>query len=154
MLTNYYGFLCSPLFKMRLYSWKHTSVEYETFRSHSLCHSEHLLCVTVPFSCALFMKWINETNETSRNHYRVSHWRESIKTKQDNELLKIISGYVLFSCSFTLPLNMTDAENETHSEDLPELQPLPITHFVNEKACSSQKQQEQPGLQKSLNNSF
>ena len=41
---------------------------------------------------------------------------------------------------------MTDAENETHSEDLPELQPLPITHFVNEKACSSQKQQEQPPL--------
>ena len=35
---------------------------------------------------------------------------------------------------------MADAENETHSGDLPVLQPLPPTHSVNEKACSSQKQ--------------
>ena len=34
---------------------------------------------------------------------------------------------------------MTDAENETHSGNLPALQPLPPTHFVNEKECSSQK---------------
>ena len=49
---------------------------------------------------------------------------------------------------------MADAENETHSGDLPVLQPLPAIHFVNEKACSSQKQQEQPDLQTCLNNSF
>ena len=49
---------------------------------------------------------------------------------------------------------MADAENETHSGDLPVLQPLPPTHFVNEKACSSQKEQEQPDLQTCLNNSF
>ena len=49
---------------------------------------------------------------------------------------------------------MADAENETHSGDLPVLQPLPPIHFVNEKACSSQKQQEQPDLQTCLNNSF
>ena len=49
---------------------------------------------------------------------------------------------------------MADAENETHSGDLPVLQPLPPTHFVNEKACSSQKQQEQSDLQKCLNNTF
>ena len=49
---------------------------------------------------------------------------------------------------------MADAENETYSGDLPVLQPLPSTHFVNEKACSSQKQQEQPDLQTCLNNSL
>ena len=27
---------------------------------------------------------------------------------------------------------MADAENETHSGDLPVLQPLPPTHFVND----------------------
>ena len=49
---------------------------------------------------------------------------------------------------------MEDAENETHSGDLPILQPLSPTHFVNEKTCSSQKQQEKPDLQTCLNNSF
>ena len=49
---------------------------------------------------------------------------------------------------------MADAENETYSGDLLVLQPLPPTQFVNEKACSSQKQQEQPDLQTCLNNSF
>ena len=49
---------------------------------------------------------------------------------------------------------MADAENKTHSGELPILQPLPPTHFVNEKACPSQKQQEQPDLQTCLNNSF
>ena len=49
---------------------------------------------------------------------------------------------------------MADAENEIHSDDLPILQPLPPTHFVNEKACSSQNPQEQPDLQTGLNNSF
>ena len=49
---------------------------------------------------------------------------------------------------------MADAENETHSCNLPVLQPLPLTDFVNEKACSSQKQQEQPDLQTCVSNSF
>ena len=49
---------------------------------------------------------------------------------------------------------MADAENETHSGDLLVLQSLPPLHFVNEKACSSQKQQEQPDLQTCLNNNF
>ena len=49
---------------------------------------------------------------------------------------------------------MADAENETHSGNLPVLQPLPPTHFVNEKMFSSQKQQEKPDLQTCLNNSF
>ena len=49
---------------------------------------------------------------------------------------------------------MADVENETHSGDLPVLQPLPPTQFVNEKPCSSQKQQEQADLQTFLNNSF
>ena len=51
------------------------------------------------FSYALFMSWINETSETTRNHYRASHRRESIKTKQEKKLLKIISGYILFTAS-------------------------------------------------------
>ena len=51
-------------------------------------------------------------------------------------------------------MNIADTESETHSDDLPVLQPLPPTHFVNEKTCSSQKQQEQPVLQACLNNSF
>ena len=51
-------------------------------------------------------------------------------------------------------LNIADAENETHSGDLPVLQPLSPTHFGDEKACSSQKQQEQPDLKTCLNNSF
>ena len=37
---------------------------------------------------------------------------------------------------------MADAENKTHSGELPRLQPRPPTHFVNGKACPSQKQQE------------
>ena len=41
---------------------------------------------------------------------------------------------------------MADAENETHSGDLPVLQPLPSTHFVNEKVCFSQNQEEQPDI--------
>ena len=49
------------------------------------------------FPYALFMSWINETSETSRNHYTASHQREGIKTKQQNELLIIISGYILFT---------------------------------------------------------
>ena len=49
---------------------------------------------------------------------------------------------------------MADEENEIHSGILPVLQPLPATHFVNEKACSSQKQQEQTDLQSCLNYSF
>ena len=35
---------------------------------------------------------------------------------------------------------MADAENKSHLGDLPVLQLLPPTHFVNEKACSSKKQ--------------
>ena len=49
---------------------------------------------------------------------------------------------------------MADTENEIHSDNLPVLQLLSPTHFVNEKVCSSQKQQEQPRLQTCLNNSF
>ena len=49
---------------------------------------------------------------------------------------------------------MADTENEIYSDNLPVLQQLSPTHFVNEKACSSQKQQEQPRLQTCLNNSF
>ena len=49
---------------------------------------------------------------------------------------------------------MADAKNETHSCNLSVLQPLPLTHFVNEKACSSQKQQERPDLQTCVSNSF
>ena len=41
---------------------------------------------------------------------------------------------------------MADTENEIYSDNLPVLQLLSPTHFVNEKACSSQKQQEQPPL--------
>ena len=37
---------------------------------------------------------------------------------------------------------MADAENETHSGDLPVLQPLPLIYFANERACYCQKQQE------------
>ena len=51
-------------------------------------------------------------------------------------------------------MNIADAENETHSGDLPVLQPLSPTHFGDEKACSSQKQQEQSDLKTCLNNSF
>ena len=93
--------------------------------------------------------------------YRESHGRESIKIKQENKLLKIISGYILFASSFyslylllLFLLNMADAENETHSGNLPILQPLPPTHFVNEKARSSQKQQQKPDLQTCINNTF
>ena len=49
---------------------------------------------------------------------------------------------------------MADVQNETYSGNLPGLQPLPATQFVNEKVCSSQKQQQQPDLQTCLNNSF
>ena len=49
---------------------------------------------------------------------------------------------------------MADANNETHSDDIPILQPLPPMHFVNGKACSSQNQQEQPDLQTRQSNSF
>lgn len=42
---------------------------------------------------------------------------------------------------------MADAENKTHSGNLPELQPLPPTYVINEKGFSIQKQQQQPDLQ-------
>ena len=51
-------------------------------------------------------------------------------------------------------LNTADAENKTYSGELPILQPLSPTHFVNDKTCPSQKQQEQPDLQTCLNTSF
>ena len=38
---------------------------------------------------------------------------------------------------------MADTGNETHPGNLALLQTLPRTHFVNEKACSSQKQKQQ-----------
>ena len=34
---------------------------------------------------------------------------------------------------------MTDPENKTHSDDIPILQPLLLTHFVCEKTSSSEK---------------
>ena len=50
---------------------------------------------------------------------------------------------------------MANTGNETHSGNLSVLQPLPPTHFVNEKVCPRQKQQQQqPDLQTCLNNSF
>ena len=49
---------------------------------------------------------------------------------------------------------MADANNETHSGDIPILQPLPPIHFVNGKAFSIKNQQEQPNLQTRQNNSF
>ena len=49
---------------------------------------------------------------------------------------------------------MADAEKETHSGDLTVSQRLSPTHFVNEKVCSSQKQQEQLDLKTCLINSF
>ena len=49
---------------------------------------------------------------------------------------------------------MADAENETYSSNAPLLQPLPPKHFVNEKACSSQKQQQQLDVQTWQNKSF
>ena len=49
---------------------------------------------------------------------------------------------------------MENAENETHSYNLLVLQPLLPTHFVNEIACSSQKQQQYHDLETCLNNSF
>ena len=49
---------------------------------------------------------------------------------------------------------MADADDETHSGDWPVLQSLPPIYFVNEKACSSQKQQEQSDLQTCLNKIF
>ena len=42
---------------------------------------------------------------------------------------------------------MSDAETETHSGDLLVLHQPPPMRFLNEKACSSQRQQEQPDLQ-------
>ena len=33
-------------------------------------------------------------------YYKASHWRENIKTKQENELLKIISADIFFTTSF------------------------------------------------------
>ena len=41
---------------------------------------------------------------------------------------------------------MADAENKTHSGELPVLQPFRPTHFVNEKSCATQKQQQQLDL--------
>ena len=79
-----------------------------------------------------------------------------LQTEQEKELLEIISGYILFMTTFysllllLFLLNMADAENKNHSGDLPVLQPLPPTHFVSEKTCSSQKKEEQPDLQTCL----
>ena len=58
--------------------------------------STSLFLFQMAFTYVLFMSWINETSETSWNHYRASHRRESVKTKQEN----VISGYILFTTSF------------------------------------------------------
>ena len=49
---------------------------------------------------------------------------------------------------------MADAEKKTHLGDLRLLQPLPLTHFVNEKPSSSRKRQQQPDLQTYPNHRF
>ena len=51
-------------------------------------------------------------------------------------------------------MTTADVENETHLGDLPVLQTLPLTHFLNEKACSSQKHQQQLDVQTWQNKSF
>ena len=56
--------------------------------------------VYVIFSYNLFISWKNETKRTSKCRYRASHRKESIKTKQENKLLSIASGYILFTSSF------------------------------------------------------
>lgn len=62
--------------------------------------SSFALSLEFNFFYALLMSWVNETSENSRNHYRASHRRESIKTKQENKLLRIASEYILFTSSF------------------------------------------------------
>ena len=80
-----------------------TSLHYYTNSLISISTESKMckeLVAAAIFSYALFMCWINEINKTSRNHYRASHRSKNIKTKQENELLKIISGYILFTSSF------------------------------------------------------
>ena len=63
----------------------------ETENLHFINKLRSIKLMTIIFFYIVFMSWINETHETSRNHYRASHRNESIKTKEENELLKIVS---------------------------------------------------------------
>ena len=60
------GFLCSLLIKTGLYSWKHTLIEYETFRSYSehLSKTFILTCATVTDSDKV-ISW-NKSEKRSR----------------------------------------------------------------------------------------
>ena len=85
--------------------------------------------------------------KASKQSKRKNYWRSY------RDISFSLLDFTLYSCYYYF-LNMADAKNETHSCNLPVLQPLPLTHFVNEKACSSQKQQERPDLQTCVSNSF
>ena len=72
----------------------------------------------------------------------ITEWatEEKASKQSKRKLLNIISACILFTASFyslllllLFLLNMADTESETHLGDLPVLQPLPPTHFVNEK---------------------
>ena len=76
------------------------------------------------------------------------------KASKENKLLKIVSENILFTYSFSYPFYLKLAKNTNLSGNLPVLQPLPPAGSVSEKACSSEKQQQQPDLQTCLNNSF
>ena len=76
------------------------------------------------------------------------------KASKENKLLKIVSGNILFTYSFSYSFYLKLAKNTNPSGNLPVLQPLPPADSVSEKACSSEKQQQQPDLQTCLNNSF
>ena len=60
----------------------------------------------------------------------------------------------MFLVVIVISFEQADAKSETHSGNFPALQPLLPKHFVDERACSSQKQQQQRDLQTYLNNSY
>ena len=61
--------------------------------------STSLFLFQMAFTYALFMSWINETSETSWNHYRASHQRESVKQSKRTSYLNASFFLLVFTLS-------------------------------------------------------
>ena len=112
-----------------------------------------------------FTSWINEKSEISRNHYRASHRRKSVKERETDreteggrescwrsylDISFLLLVFTLSNCYYYF----------FWTWQMQKMKPIQVTYnhsfhtLYKWKACSSQKQQQQPDLRTCLNNSF
>ena len=106
------------------------------------------------------MSWINEANATSRNHYlgaseeKVS--KQSKRTRHWRSYLNISFSLLVFTLSSFYYISFADCRCRKWNlfRQFASITTTSSHMFSNEKACSNQKQKQQPDLQTCLNNSF